>query len=369
MTKYCTIILSTALLLITITNQVEAQLKMPASSPEAEVSQRVGITDITIHYSRPYKKGRTIWGELVPYGFNDLNFGTSKSAPWRAGADYNTTIEFTHDVSIQGNNVPAGKYGLFMAVEANDDVMVILSSNTTSWGSYFYKEEEDVLRFNVKANANAETTEMLTFSFDTVDEKSATASLKWGDKEIPFTIDVDVTGIVMADIERNLRNPVGFEQSTWDEAAAYAFDAGNDDKALEWVNGSISGNFFSKENFSNLSLKSEILEKKGMTSEASTFLEKAIPLGTATEIYRLGAKHMNNGNLDKALEIMKANVMNSDGAFPSNYGLARVYSAQKDFTNAIESMENSLKAAPSNYTTRFTKYLDQLKAGEDINPK
>ena len=78
---------------------------------------------------------------------------------------------------------------------------------------------------------------------------------------------------------------------------------------------------------------------------------------------------MNNGNLDKALEIMKANVMNSDGAFPSNYGLARVYSAQKDFTNAIESMENSLKAAPSNYTTRFTKYLDQLKAGEDINPK
>ena len=357
------------MLLVFTPNQVDAQLKMPAASPEAEISQRVGITDITIHYSRPFAKGRTIWGDLVPYGFNDFGFGTSKSAPWRAGADYNTTIEFTHDVSIQGSKVPAGKYGLFMALEETDDVMIILSSNTTSWGSYFYDEAEDVLRFNVKAQANSEMVEMLTFNFKTVDETSATASLTWGEKEIPFTIDVDVTEVVMTDIEKNLRNPIGFEQSTWDEAATFAFDAGQHDKALEWVNGSISGNFFSKETFSNLSLKAQILEEKGMTSDATEILNKALPLGTSNDIYRLGSRFLQKKNIGKAMEVMTANVENNDGAFPSNYGLARVYSAKGEYKVALEHLEKSMALAPANFKPRLEKYMTQLRNGEDINPK
>ena len=345
----------------------QAQLTMPASSPEAEISQRVGITDITIHYNRPYVKGREIWGGLVPYGFNDLGFGTSKSAPWRAGADYNTTIEFSHDVTIQGTKVAAGKYALFMAPEESGEVMIILSSNTTSWGSYYYDEKEDVLRFTVTSKATANSTEMLTYSFDTVDETSATAFLRWGKREVPFKIDVDVTSIVMENIKKDLRNPTGFEQSTWDEAANYAFNAGQLDQALEWVNASIEGNFFSKENFSNLSLKSQILKKKGMNTEADAILAKAIPLGGASDLYRLGSSFIKDGNADKALEVMLANVKNNKGEFPSNYGAARAYAAKKDFKNAMMHLENAIKAAPGAYTKRFNGELERLKKGEDIN--
>ena len=234
------------LVLLSFTTNLNAQLTLPAGSPEAEVTQRVGITDITIHYNRPYVKGREIWGKLVPYGFNDLGFGTSKSAPWRAGADYNTTIEFTHNVRIEGKDVDAGKYALFFAIEENGDVTGILSNNTTSWGSYYYDQAEDVLRFNVKSKNINDSVEMLTYSFDTVDATSTVASLKWAKKEIPVKIEVAVEDIVMEDIANDLRNPKGFKQETWDEAASYAFNAGNMDKALEWINTSISGSFFSR---------------------------------------------------------------------------------------------------------------------------
>ena len=344
-----------------------AQLTLPASSPEAEVTQRVGITDITIHYNRPYVKGRKIWGGLVPYGFNDLGFGTSKSAPWRAGADYNTTISFTDDVTIEGNKVEAGKYGLFMAPEENGEVTVVLSSNTTSWGSYFYDKSEDVLRFKVTSKETTNNAEMLTYRFTSVELTSAIASLHWEKKEIPFKIEVDVIPIVMEGISSDLRNPKGFQQSTWDQAANYAFNAGKLDKALEWVNASISGNFFSKETFSNLSLKSQILQKQGKNTESEAILNKAIPLGNANEVYRAGAQLLGSGNVEKAIEVMKANVKNNEGAFPSNYGLARAYSAKKDFKNAIKSIKKSLEVAPDNFKGRLQQSMERLDRGEDIN--
>ena len=351
---------------LSMTTMVSAQLTVPAGSPEAEVTQRVGITDITIHYNRPYVKGRKIWGGLVPYGFNDLGFGTSKSAPWRAGADYNTTIAFTHDVTLEGNAIKAGKYGLFFAVKEDGGVTVILSSNTTSWGSYFYQESEDVLRFEVQSKEIENTIEMLTYSFDTADATSTVASLKWEKKEIPFKIEVDVQSIVMEGIANDLRNPNGFQQTTWDQAANYAFNAGDLDQALEWVNASISGQFFSKESFANLSLKSRILAKQGKSKEANTFLDKAIPLGTAREIYGAGTQLIGSDNA-KALSVLKANVKNNKGAWPSNYGLARAYSANGDYKNAIKSLTKSLKVAPANFKPRLEQNIERLKKGEDIN--
>ncbi len=347
-------------------SNVKAQITLPAKSPEAKISQRVGITDITIQYNRPYVKGRKIWGNLVPYGFNYLGFGTAKAAPWRAGSDYNTTISFTHEVSIQGTKVPAGKYALFMAPEENGEVTIILSSNTTSWGSYFYDEKEDVLRFKVISKEKDTSIEMLTYSFNTVEPTSATASLNWGTKEIPFKIDVAVNDIVMTGIRNDLRNPKGFQQSTWDSAANYAFSIGQLDQALEWINASIKGNFFSKETFSNLSMKSRILEKQGKNTEANNMLQKAIPLGNSEELYRLGLGFIRNGQIDKAIEIMKANVKHNAGAFPSYYGLARAYSAKKDFKKALKALEKTGADTPEHFKARFIKYKVRLTKGESI---
>ncbi|AXT63355.1 DUF2911 domain-containing protein [Aquimarina sp. AD10] len=349
-------------------SNLRAQITLPTSSPEAEVSQRIGITDITIHYNRPYVKGRKIWGNLVPYGFNYLGFGTAKAAPWRAGSDYNTTIDFSHEVSIQGHKVPAGKYALFIAPEENGEVIIILSSNTSSWGSYYYDEKEDILRFKVTSIDKTTSTEMLTYSFDFVEPTSATVSLHWSTKEIPFKIDVAVDKIVMAGISNDLRNPKGFQQSTWDSAANYAFSIGELDQALQWINASIEGNFFSKETFINLSLKSKILEKQGKTTEAKHILQRAIPLGNPDELYRLGLGFIADGQLDKALEIMQANVKNNDGAFPSHYGLARAFSAKNDFKNALIALEKTGADTPAHFKPRFAKYKAQLKKEEDINP-
>ena len=364
---YLSVTLLLGLIISCYTTNLNAQLTLPAGSPEAEVTQRVGITDITIHYNRPYVKGRKIWGGLVPYGFNDLGFGTAKSAPWRAGADYNTTIEFTDDVKLEGKDVKAGKYALFFAPKEDGDVTVVLSTNTTSWGSYFYDKSEDVVRFDVKSKTIDNSIEMLTYSFDTADATSTIASLKWEKKEIPFKIEVAVTDIVMEGIANDLRNPKGFKQTTWDEAAEYAFNAGNSEKALEWINTSISGQFFSKETFANLSLKARILATLGKDAESKTFLDKALPMGTASEIYQIGNRFLIGKDYDDALSVMKTNVKNNKGAWPSNYGLGRAYSAKGDYKNAIKSITKSLKVAPANFKPRLEQSLVRLKKGEDIN--
>jgi len=350
-----------------LTEQANAQLTLPAGSQEAEVTQRVGITDITIHYNRPSKRGREIWGGLVQYGFNEAGFGDGRPAPWRAGADYNTTIEFTHDVKFEGKDVKAGKYALFVAPKEDGSATIVLSSNTTSWGSFFYRESEDVLRVDVTSKDVEQSRELLTYEFNTVAPTSTTGTLHWDKKEIPFKIDVAVTDIVMAGIENDLRNPIGFQQTTWDQAAGYAFRSGNMEKALEWTNASIEGKFFSKENFSNLSLKGQILMQQGKKAEALAVMEKSVPYATNREVFALVRQLINANEKNKAVEIAKNNIKNNKKDWISNYALAIAYSSNKSFKNAIKSLNQSLTAAPDNFKARLNGEIEKLKKGEDIN--
>lgn len=354
------------LAMLMFTNQTKAQLQTPEGSQRAQVMQRVGITNITIDYGRPSVKEREIWGKLVPYGYNNLGFGTSKAAPWRAGANMNSTIEFTHDVKVEGKDIKAGKYGLHIALKENGGATVIFSKDSNAWGSYFYDQKEDALRVDVQTK-EVPHTEILTFLFPEVEANNAIAALRWEKKEIPFKIEVGVQDIVISGIKSDLRNSAGFTQSNWDNAANYAFNAGKLDLALEWVNTSISGNFFSKETFSNLSLKSQILAKQGKTQEAMTYVDKAAKLGNATQVYQLGTGLIGLGQKDKALEVLKNNVKNNDGAWPSNYGLARAYSANGDYKNAIKALNTSMGKAPEQFKPRLTGAMEKLKKGEDIN--
>src|ERR1035438_2456600 len=147
-------------------------LTLPEASPGAAVSQTIGVTEVTVVYHRPSVLKREIWGKLVPYGFNDLGFGTSKAAPWRGGANENTLISFQHDVLVAGSPLPAGTYGLFMAVAPDGTVTVIFSRDTKSWGSFFYDESRDALRVPVKWE-EAPFREQLTYDFSEVTKDSA----------------------------------------------------------------------------------------------------------------------------------------------------------------------------------------------------
>src|SRR5213079_1620369 len=181
-------------------------LNLPDVSQAAEVKQRIALTDITIKYHRPLVNGRKIWGALVPYG-----------KVWRAGANENTTIEFSDPVSVEGQPLPKGTYGLHM-IPNPDSWTVIFSKTNTGWGSYSYKQDEDVLRVTVKPRSRQENEEALEYEFEALKPTSATATLKWEKLAVPFK--VAVTDQTTLENVRALMKGRG--QFTWqapDEAA------------------------------------------------------------------------------------------------------------------------------------------------------
>ncbi len=157
-------------------------------SLKASVMQRLGVdTDITIEYSRPGVKGRKIWGDLVPFGLAPGNrYSKDQPYPWRAGANENTTIEFTTDILIEGLPVPAGKYGIHM-IPSEKSWTLIFNKKSDGWGSYAYSKEQDVLRVTVDP-VKAPHQEWLVFGFENLAGTSATAFLHWEELKVPFTI-------------------------------------------------------------------------------------------------------------------------------------------------------------------------------------
>src|SRR5436853_1483038 len=168
------------LVIFVLGGTVSAQndVNLPDVSQAAEVKQRIALTDITVKYHRPLVNGRKIWGGLVPYG-----------KVWRAGANENTTIEFSDPVSVEGKPLAKGVYGLHM-IPNPDSWTVIFSKTNTGWGSYSYKQDEDALRVNVKPRPLAELKEPLDFEFEDLKPASASVSLKWEKLAVPFKIAV-----------------------------------------------------------------------------------------------------------------------------------------------------------------------------------
>ena len=138
MRKHLSGILATTLLFAAIAAKAQGITAPRVPSPAATVSQTVGISTITVNYSRPSVKGRQIWGALVPYGWNAQGFGTGNKAPWRAGANENSVIRFSHTATVEGQLVPAGSYGLFFVINNDNSGEVVLSKDYRSWGSFFY---------------------------------------------------------------------------------------------------------------------------------------------------------------------------------------------------------------------------------------
>ena len=174
--------------LMMVASASSAQQNKVRLSLKASVMQRIGVnTDITIDYSRPGVKGRKIWGGLVPYGLAPGNKESKgKPFPWRAGANENTTIQFSKDVIVEGHELPAGKYGLFM-IPGKKEWVIIFSKDNSAWGSFSYNQADDALRITVKP-VEAPHIEWLMYGFDHLAGTSATAYLWWDNLKVPFNI-------------------------------------------------------------------------------------------------------------------------------------------------------------------------------------
>ena len=345
-----------------------AQINTPNASPKAKTSQQIGISDVTIKYSRPSVNGRAIWGNLVPYGMNNLGFGTSTAAPWRAGANENTTITFSHDAKVEGESIKAGTYGLHIEVKPNDKATLILSHDADAWGSFFYDQTKDALRVDITM---IDTThhELLSYEFNEISGNSATAILAWEKKGFPFSISFDVTNIVLNDWRQKAKGQSGFQRQNWEQAANYSLNNGGDlNEALGWIDSAISGQFFSQKTFNNLQIKAQILTKLEKTEEASAVMDEALPMATIFQIHQYGRTLITNGQVDKAFEVFSMNVEKNKDQWPVHYGMARAYSAKGEYKSALRHLKKALENAPNDASKgRVQANIDKLEKNEDIN--
>src|SRR5216683_1134657 len=271
------------------------ELRLPTLSQRAVTTQRIGLTDITINYCRPLAGGREIWGKAVPYG-----------QVWRSGANENTTISFTDDVSVEGHALPAGTYGLH-TIPTADQWTIIFSKNSTSWGSFSYDEKEDALRVTVKPHA-AEHQEALAYTFEELKPDSVAATLRWEKVAVPFHISADVNGIVLRSIQNQLRNTGGFTWAGFDEAA------------------------------------------------------------NCLQLHFYGRSLQQQKKQDEGFAVFKVNVKKHPNEWYAHGELARMASAKGDFDTASKEMKLALPGAPDFAKQGIQRMIVRLDKKEDINP-
>lgn len=365
-------ILLSALLLAVTTLQAQRLLTTSPSggNKKAAVTERIGITDVTIRYDRPAVKGREgkIWGQLVPAGYTDLQFGTSKASPWRAGANESTTIEFSSDVTIQGQPLAKGKYGFFIAYDPAQSTL-IFSKATTNWGSYYYDPKDDVLRVTVKPVGTDRSVEWLKYEFTNQTENAATISLQWEKLSFPFTVEVDLNKTQVESFRTELRTDKGFYWLPWQQAAQWCLDRNtNLEEALRWADTATNPGVLGEKNFITLATKAQILEKLNRGAEATAIMKEATPLGNINQVHQYGKTLLANKRSNEALEVFKSNYEKFPNQFTTLAGLVRGYSAVGDYRKALEYAEKALPLSPNQLNTdSMNNMIQQLKAGKDVN--
>jgi len=340
----------------------EAQLiKVPqAASPAAMASQTIGISTITVKYGRPAVKGRLVWGALVPYGLNiQQQLGPGNPAPWRAGANENTTITLSHDAKVEGAAVPAGTYGLFFVINADNTGEMILSKNNKSWGSFFYDSKEDQMKAPIRVREN-NFVELLTYDFINLRKTSCELVLNWEKKQFPVTIEFAVDEIVMATAKEELQGPVGFNSDAYIEAAFYSFQNNIDlEQGMKWIDQALA---MEPTNFDAIRVKSRILVRNGNGTEGEKLVNDALQSASENDITNYGYQLMQAlGLYDKAIRVLSIGTQRFPKSPNAWDSLGEAYALKGDKENAIKSFKKALTLNPPPFVkANSEKYLKQL---------
>jgi tetratricopeptide (TPR) repeat protein len=361
-------LIAASILLFAIFQTTIAQMDLPPSggNPRATISEEVGITSITIKYSRPDVNGREgkIWGTLITYGFTSQNLNTNKNdMPWRAGANETTTITFEHDLKVEGKDIKAGTYGLYMAVYP-DKATVIFSKQADNWGSFFYEEKNDVLRVDVKPVALDKSVEWLKYEFIEQREKYCVIALQWEKLSIPFRVDVDVDNIVLARMRDQVAGQRGFNPLLLTAAANYFINKNIDlDEALAW-----SQRAASFKSFSTLNTLGTAYTKLNRLKEADSTMNEALVFAVPGQFQAYGRSLVTAKRLDRWMEVLNAAQKKNGDVFMVNAGYMSYYSAKGDFKKALDYANKALAQAPNDAAkTAMNGNIAKLKEGKDIN--
>jgi Protein of unknown function (DUF2911) len=332
--------------------QSQSVLDLPYASQAAQVRQRVGVTDITINYHRPVVNGRKIWGGLVPTG-----------QVWRAGANENTTIEFSTPVSIEGKPLPAGTYGLHMIPNA-DTWTVIFSKMAVAWGSYTYNQSEDALRVDVKPHP-IELEEALEYEFEDLKPDSVAVTMKWEKVAVPFRVSVNLNDTVILSIRNQMRGRAQYSWETLNEAANFCLThKTNLEDGLKWADLSIQN----EERFENLSTKADLLQAMNRTDEAKKVRDHAMEVASPVQLYGYARGLQAQKRSDEAMAILKTVAAKAPETVQGHLALARLKSAAGDFDGALAEAKAAEAAATIDAQKQNIRILIvRLQSKQDIN--
>ena len=352
-------------------------LTLPPSgdNQKATVTQHLGLVTVSVDYSSPDVHGpngedRTgkIWGELVPWGMANLGFGTcGDQCPWRGGANENTVLTVSHDVQVEGQPLPAGRYGLHF-LPGPEEWTVIFSTNSTSWGSYTYDAKEDALRVKVAPRKN-DYREWLTYEFTDRRGDRATLALMWENLAVPFTFTVpDPVSLYVEALRRELRSSAGFTGQNLVAASQYCLqNQTNLAEALTWArNAADPARFGGAETFTTLSNLAALEAANGLDAEAKKTTDKALshPTATAIDIHGYARQLQAQGKQQQAMDAFLLNAQRHPDQWPVAFGLARGYAGLGKKKEAIEQARKALAQAPDEINRRnIEAFIKQLGGG------
>jgi tetratricopeptide (TPR) repeat protein len=343
-----------ALLLFAAPSLVRAQstvMNLPRPSQHAVLTQRIGITDITINYHRPVINGRKVWGGLVPYG-----------QPWRAGANENTTISFSDPVTIEGQPLAAGTYGLHM-IPSQNEWTIAFSKMNAAWGSFTYNPAEDALRIKVKPAAT-DFHEALTYDFDDLKPDSAVVTLRWEKLAVPFAVQVNVHQVVEDSLHQQLRGLAQYTWEGWDDSANYLLSEKTDlDEALKYSNQSLQV----EERYDNLMTKSQVLDALGRKDEATVARNQALDRADVNQLYAFALLLQAQKKQDEAFAVYRNLAKKYPDHWRAHAAMARVYSGQGDFDNALKEANAAMPGAPDSIKPVLQGFIKKLQDKQDIN--
>ncbi len=344
-------------------------LEPDGGNKKAGISEQIGIVKIAVEYSRPGVKGREgkIWNTPVAhYGFADQGHGTSYAAPWRAGANENTTMFFSHAVKIEGKDLPAGKYGFFIAL-GDQESTLIFSKINNSWGSFYYDSTQDALRVRVKNEQLDKSVEWLKYEFSDETTNSAVIAMSWEKRRIPFKVEADVQQLQIASFKSELRTTRPF----YDFMSAANYCVRNNielEQALAWMDRAIYFRIMGVKNFQTLGTKASVLMKMNKMEEARKVMDEAIPYGTVQDVHFYARTLLNQKQVEEAVKVFKMNYDKFPNVYTTNVGLGRAYSATGDYKKALQYMKAALPLAPDEGNkTSVTAMIKKLEEGKDVN--
>jgi len=331
------------------------------ASPAASVSQTVGISTITVNYSRPSVRGREVWGVLVPYGWDKNGSAIGLESPWRAGANENTVLHLSHDAIVEGTKVPAGDYGLSFIINKDNTGEVILSKDYKSWGAFWYNPKQDQMRAKITIRDVPESVEKLYYSFDSVSRTWAELDLNWAKKQFPVKIEFDVDRIVMDNARELLNGQTAFQFQNLNAAANYAL-AHNIDTAIamQWVNRSVATK---PDYYPSLVTKAALLKSAGDSIGSAKLLKDAQHFANDGELNAYGYQLLGEKKYAEAIDALKLNAQKHPENPNTWDSLGEAYAISGDKKNAIVNFKKSLSLNPPPLVrANSEKYLKQLGA-------